>query len=66
MNEFSYTVSFADCLQGTYGGNCAFNCSVGCEGDSCNAVDGACVCKNGYNGTKCEYGKFLLDNSMGL
>ncbi|KAH9492131.1 hypothetical protein Btru_048687, partial [Bulinus truncatus] len=41
-----------DCLQGTWGLDCARNCSCSLGASTCNPKTG-CVCKDGYNGTYC-------------
>ncbi|KAH9523911.1 hypothetical protein Btru_047392, partial [Bulinus truncatus] len=41
-----------DCLQGTWGLDCARNCSCSLGASTCNPITG-CVCKDGYNGTYC-------------
>lgn len=43
-----------ECSTGTYGPNCAYNCSSGCMNNICSKTDGNCSCKAGYNGTMCE------------
>ncbi|KAH9523872.1 hypothetical protein Btru_047284, partial [Bulinus truncatus] len=42
-----------DCLQGTWGLDCARNCSCSLGASTCNPKTG-CVCKDGYNGTYCS------------
>ncbi|KAH9523910.1 hypothetical protein Btru_047391 [Bulinus truncatus] len=42
-----------DCLPGTWGLDCARNCSCSLGASTCNPKTG-CVCKDGYNGTYCS------------
>ncbi|CAG0889464.1 unnamed protein product [Darwinula stevensoni] len=41
------------CPEGTYGPDCAMNCTCRNEG-VCNASDGKCVCQDGWTGNECE------------
>ncbi|XP_046357628.2 uncharacterized protein LOC124135955 [Haliotis rufescens] len=42
------------CVAGTYGANCAQNCSCDAANSiSCNATDGSCTCRTGWKGTTC-------------
>ncbi|XP_048238236.1 uncharacterized protein LOC124135986 isoform X2 [Haliotis rufescens] len=42
------------CPDGTYGANCTENCSCDATNTiSCNATDGSCTCRTGWNGTTC-------------
>ncbi|XP_070174967.1 uncharacterized protein [Littorina saxatilis] len=43
-----------ECLANTYGRNCTQECTCTSNAESCNNVDGACVCKAGWEGTRCE------------
>ena len=48
-------LSFAGCLKGTYGPNCAKNCSEGCVNSTCLPDDGKCSeCVESYIGAKCD------------
>lgn len=49
-----YYFSFTECTGNYYGENCALPCNCGTNGASCNNVNGACVCKAGWEGTRCE------------
>ena len=49
-----------DCPNGTYGLNCATQCSC-LNGASCSPVTGVCNCTAGYYGTNCSIGKTLCD-----
>ena len=49
------------CRNGTYGRNCANNCSVNChQSKTCDQFDGTCVggCSSGWTGQKCEKGEY--------
>lgn len=51
---FSY---YSACDTGTYGENCAFQCSQNCNG-TCGYIDGSCTaCKIGWKGYNCSEGK---------
>lgn len=51
---FSYYLA---CDAGTYGKNCAFQCSQNCNG-TCGYIDGSCTaCKIGWKGYNCSEGK---------
>ncbi|CAC5394796.1 unnamed protein product [Mytilus coruscus] len=44
-----------ECGSNTFGQNCAQICGcVVTNTDSCNNVDGSCICKTGWNGTTCS------------
>lgn len=54
---FSY---ISACDAGTYGENCAFQCSQNCN-ETCGYIDGSCTaCKMGWNGYNCSDGKKML------
>eukprot|EP00105_Crassostrea_gigas_P016588 XP_011434026.1 PREDICTED: fibrillin-2-like isoform X1 [Crassostrea gigas] len=43
-----------DCDSGKYGLNCESNCSCNAQNtQSCNNVDGSCICKTGWKGATC-------------
>lgn len=45
------------CDAGTFGENCAFQCSQNCNG-TCRNIDGSCTaCKIGWKGYNCSEGK---------
>lgn len=47
-------ISFLDCDSGKYGLNCESNCSCNAQNtQSCNNVDGSCICKTGWEGATC-------------
>ena len=50
---FAQLFSFSDCPQGTFGTNCAQNCSCGLGAARCDTTTG-CVCQNGWTGRRCE------------
>lgn len=53
---FSY---ISACDAGTFGENCAFQCSQNCNG-TCGYIDGSCTaCKIGWKGYNCSEGKKL-------
>ena len=43
-----------ECENGRWGQNCAFTCSEGCNNNICDKVDGGCLCKPGFTGSRCE------------
>ena len=45
--------SFSDCPLGTFGTNCAQNCSCGLGAARCDTTTG-CVCQDGWTGRRCE------------
>ncbi|KAK7092654.1 hypothetical protein V1264_008367 [Littorina saxatilis] len=44
----------AECDKDTYGTSCSEQCNCTLNAESCSHVDGACVCKTGWNGSRCE------------
>ena len=54
-------ILFAGCLEGTYGENCARDCSQGCINSTCDADSGECDCVDSYVGATCDnIGKMLF------
>lgn len=54
---FSY---ISACDAGTFGENCAFQCSQNCNG-TCGYIDGSCTaCKIGWKGYNCSEGKKIM------
>ncbi len=50
-------VIFTACPGGTYGYGCSNNCSCGGGGNTCNKMNGTCICNPCYAGDSCETGK---------
>ena len=44
----------SECAPNSYGENCAQQCTCTSNAQSCNNVNGACSCKAGWDGTRCE------------
>ncbi|CAI8037043.1 Cell death abnormality protein 1 [Geodia barretti] len=42
-----------NCSAGTWGANCTQTCDCGADGNSCNNVNGECICNACWSGTNC-------------
>ena len=43
-----------ECLDGSFGKGCAFQCSTNCDLLTCDKTNGSCECKLGYEPPSCE------------
>ena len=51
-----------ECPAGMWGANCTQRCDCGADGNSCDNIDGDCICSACWTGPKCAIGEstFLL------
>ena len=54
---FSFFSFFSACDSNHWGVDCVNTCTCSINTVSCNSVNGTCMCKDGWEGTKCETDK---------